>query len=283
MIYLFTGTPGSGKSLHAARLIRDSLKWAKLPVIANFPINEGTKGYERFTYVPNDKLTPDFLYDFARNFWGGRPVKEDKITLVVDEAQLLFNSRDWGQSNRMAWIEFLSQHRHFGYRIFLMCQFDRMIDRQIRSLCEYEWQHRKLGNYGWKGKFMRLFTFGELFICVKVFYGLGDKIGTEVFRADRKLFKLYDSYSTFRRVGGAEGGALGGPRPMADGAPEGAPAAVGLEVDSKPVSDAKPTLSPFLRLRAFLRRFLRRLRGSPGKHQRTLSDYRQDTEPFPFV
>ena len=38
MIYLYSGTPGSGKSLHTARVIYYSLKRG-FPVIANFPIN----------------------------------------------------------------------------------------------------------------------------------------------------------------------------------------------------------------------------------------------------
>lgn len=39
MIYLFTGTPGSGKSLDVARVIKNKLR-AKQPVICNFPVNE---------------------------------------------------------------------------------------------------------------------------------------------------------------------------------------------------------------------------------------------------
>lgn len=38
MIYLYSGTPGSGKSLHTARVIRNTLMFNK-PVIANIPIN----------------------------------------------------------------------------------------------------------------------------------------------------------------------------------------------------------------------------------------------------
>ncbi len=38
MIYLFTGTPGSGKSLHTAQVIYYQLR-SKKPCIANFDIN----------------------------------------------------------------------------------------------------------------------------------------------------------------------------------------------------------------------------------------------------
>ena len=36
MIMLYSGTPGSGKSLHTARDIRDSLGAKRRPVIANY-------------------------------------------------------------------------------------------------------------------------------------------------------------------------------------------------------------------------------------------------------
>lgn len=227
MLYLFTGTPGSGKSLDAARIIKrclnDGIKRdgrPTHPVIANFDINPKTKHYDCFTYCPNNELVPAYLYEFADDYWSGRPVKEETIYLFVDEAQLIFNSRDWSQGDRMAWIEFLSQHRHYGYRIYFMCQFDRMIDRQIRSLAEYEVKHRKVSSFGLKGKLLRYAALGELFCAVTVYYGMSEKIGAEFYRANRSLFRLYDSYTRFRRVGSAEPGALGGPQAMRDDPPE---------------------------------------------------------------
>ena len=66
MIHLYSGTPGSGKSLHTARDIRDALRIRKMPVIANFDVNHSLRNYDRlFTYLPNDRLDPSFLEDFA--------------------------------------------------------------------------------------------------------------------------------------------------------------------------------------------------------------------------
>lgn len=201
MIYLYSGTPGSGKSLHTARDILDALKVKKLPVIANFDINPDTKGYaERFTYRDNMSLTPDFLLAFSEDFFKGRKVKEDRILLVIDEAQLVFNSRNWNQGQRMAWIEFFSQHRHFGYKIILIAQFDRMIDRQIRSLVEIEVNHRKMGNFGVKGLLLSLPFRGRLFLAISYYYGLNEKVGTSFLLPRRRYFRLYDSYNRFRQV-----------------------------------------------------------------------------------
>lgn len=203
MIHLYSGTPGSGKSLHTARDVRDALRIRKMPVIANFDVNHSLPNYDRlFTYLPNDRLDPSFLEDFARNWFAGRKVREDSILLVIDEAQLVFNSRAWQHGQRMDWIQFFSQHRHFGYKVVLIAQFDRMIDRQIRSLIEIETNHRKLGNFGMKGLILSLPFRGRLFLGVSYYYGLKEKVGTCWLLPRRAYFKVYDSYNRFEKVAG---------------------------------------------------------------------------------
>lgn len=203
MIYLYSGTPGSGKSLHTARDILDALKVKKCPVIANFDINSNTKGYsDRFIYRDNFNLSPDFLVEFSDDYFEGRKVREDQILLVIDEAQLVFNSRNWNQGQRMAWIEFFSQHRHFGYKVILIAQFDRMIDRQIRSLVEIEVNHRKMGNFGVKGLLLSLPFRGRLFLAISYYYGLKEKVATSFILPRRRYFRLYDSYNRFEQVPG---------------------------------------------------------------------------------
>lgn len=203
MIYLYSGTPGSGKSLHVARDIRDSLLYKKKPVISNFDVNSLLRNYNiLFRYVPNCDLTPDVLYDASRAHFKGRKVKEDEILLVIDEAQLVFNSRTWqqGGASRMDWIEFFSQHRHYGYKIVLIAQFDRMIDRQIRSLIEIEVNHRKLSNFGMKGLLLSLPFGGKLFAAVSFYYGLRERVGCTWLLPRRAYFRVYDSYNRFEQV-----------------------------------------------------------------------------------
>lgn len=224
MLCLYTGTPGSGKSLHAAKLMRDRLRWAKCPVIANFDVSHEVKGYaDWFHYVPNHELTPAFLREFALDYWDGRKPREDEIILVVDEAQLLFNSRDWQQKDRMSWVEFLSQHRHFGYYVVFMTQTDRMLDRQIRALAEFEFNHRKVSSFGFLGKLASVLLLGhQLFVCVRTYHGLTGKaasLGSSFIVGTKSLYAFYDSYSTFERVEGErEGGDVRGPAERAPSA-----------------------------------------------------------------
>lgn len=258
MLYLYTGTPGSGKSLHVAKDILEHLSWGR-PVIANFPISSEVKGYDRFTYKDNLSMTPDFLVAFAREFWGDRKVKEDRILLCLDEAQLLFNSRNWSQTDRMKWITFLSQHRHFGYKILFITQFDRMIDRQIRSLAEYEVKHRKMSSFGIRGKVASLLAFGQVFCAVTVYYGMREKIGARFFRGKRSLYRLYDSYALFEGCAdGAEGRGDGVPAPMADGAPSQNRDAVSRRGFAAVCASRLSSLSS--RLRSFLATFAKRVR-----------------------
>lgn len=203
MIYLYSGTPGSGKSLHLARIMKSWLNRWKAPVIGNFSFNASAcapKGWGSYLEVTNSQLTPEFLIKFATKYkelrgWGHIP--EEHILLVIDECQLLFNAREWSKGNRAAWISFFSQHRKFGYRIILVAQFDRMIDRQIRSLIEYEYIHRKVSNIGLKGKLLSFCSGGGLHVCVQVYKPLNEKVGSEFFKSNHALFALYDSYTTF--------------------------------------------------------------------------------------
>lgn len=196
MIYLYSGTPGSGKSLHVARDIYFRLRYGRYRnVIANFPINlrmikgENGKDYN-FIYRDNSELTVSFLIDYALK--NHRIGIEGQCLVVIDEAQVLFNARDWNLKNRMEWVKFFTQHRKFGYNFILIAQFDRMLDRQIRSLIEYEVKHRKVNNF----KIGRLIPF-PLFVAVTYWYGVREKIDTEFFIYRRKWSKFYDSFGTF--------------------------------------------------------------------------------------
>lgn len=204
MIYLYSGTPGSGKSLHQARNVWNRLAAGK-PVIANYDVNTSLikpiskrRGVGQFVCVDNYELTPDFLRDFSREYFACHKFHEGEILLFIDEAQIVFNCRDDNMSvKRKDWVTFFTQHRKFGYDIFFVAQFDRMLDRQIRSLIEYEVIHRKVSNFGVKGWILSLLAGGNLFVSVKMWYPMKERIGSEFFRYRRRYSRLYDSYKDF--------------------------------------------------------------------------------------
>lgn len=195
MISLYSGTPGSGKSLHCARTV---INWSRLgyPVVGNFPVDLSKYKRAAFTYCPNHQMTPDYLIKLSLEKVGSKP-KEGSILLVIDECQLLFNAREWQQNGRAQWLSFFTQHRKLGYDIILIAQFDRMVDRQIRSLIEYEYIHRKMANFGWQGRILSLFFGGKSFIAVKRWYPLHERLGAEIFHARKWLYSVYDTYAAF--------------------------------------------------------------------------------------
>lgn len=196
MIFLYSGTPGSGKSLDMARLIY--YKSEKHPIICNFPVHLPTrKKQTNFHLVFDEDLSPSFLVQFALDYFGGKPVKEDSIYLFIDEAQILFNTREWGRKDRKDWLHFFSMHRHYGYTIIFACQMDGMLDKQIRGLIETEVKHRKVNSMGWRGLLLRtLLCAPTLFIKVHIYYPIKEKTSSEFFRYSRKFASLYDTYDT---------------------------------------------------------------------------------------
>lgn len=210
MIVLYSGTPGSGKSLDCARTIYN---WCRrgAPIICNFPVNTDNiklKRKKNIRFIGNDDLDPDLLVNLAKNYFqgSGKPVKEDSILLIIDEAQLLFNAREWSSKGRARWNWFFTMHRHFGFFIILCAQFDRMLDRQVRCLIEYEYIHRKVKNMGWRGwllSFLFLSPFRPLFVKVKIWYPMKEKIDSDFYKASSKFYRIYDTYQLIDAPGSA--------------------------------------------------------------------------------
>lgn len=228
MINFFTGRPGNGKSLHMAMVIYAEMMKGR-NVIANFEINESVfEKFDRrhpgrrgiFLYVPNAGLlnsayrTPvrdrysylEGLYGYAEQFHQRNrrgQILENQTLLVLDECQELFNSRSWNRKDRLEWRSFFRQHRKYGFDVYLISQDDKVIDKQIRSILQYEYEHRCVNNYKFFGKILGLLSGGKLFVCIKRMYGVKSadaKIKSSYFSGQQRFYDFYDSYKTFARA-----------------------------------------------------------------------------------
>lgn len=219
MITCFSGTGGSGKSLDAANLIHQTLTMTSRNVIANYPINRdilvyGWREYKkmqkdpsykpkkkknvpgRFYYVDNRYLNPDFLYSFAKKFHHNRA--ESQTLLVVDEAQndKLFGNRAWQNGDRQKWCHFFEVHRHYGFDVILIAPSIKLIDKAIQYDIEYEDIHRKLKNFGMRGRLIQLFS-GCQFAAVRVWRTINEKESSRLFRYHEMFSQFYDSFRNF--------------------------------------------------------------------------------------
>ena len=199
MIYLYSGTPGSGKSSDAVRFIRQYLYKTDGLVISNFafarPFPWGTKAdvYE----VDNVDLTPRLIVSKVMPKIKGKRVKENSYLLVIDEAQLKFNNRDWNDQERAAWISFFTQHRKLGFDVLLICQFSGMLDKQIRPLIEYEVIHRKFSSFGIVSKIISTLFLNRLYARVLFYMPTKTRIAGGFYLLLPYMCKFYDSHALF--------------------------------------------------------------------------------------
>lgn len=205
MILFYSGTPGSGKSFHAAKDILHRFKLGG-GLICNFPVSviSGVRPKKelRVSYWDNSEITPLRLTSYATKYH--TLGIEGQTLLIIDEAQILWNSRDSLNKSRADWIKFFSQHRKLGFDVIMIAQADRMIDRQIRGLIETEVKHRKLNNYGFGGMMLSLFTGGcTWFVAIDYWYGGNKtKLDQSVFPYRKSVAAVYDSYLLFDDVDG---------------------------------------------------------------------------------
>lgn len=198
MIWLYSGTPGSGKSYHVAKEVYERLKHGKR-VIANTTYNLSLLKERRralFTYRDNSELTVDFLMEYSAEHH--KQGVEGQTLVVVDECSIIWNSRDYSRKDRMQWITFLQQHRKLGYNIIMITQNDRMIDRQIRGFVEYEVKHRNVKNFKLFGALLSLVLGGgSLFAAITYWYGMKERIDVEFMPFRRRIGKFYRTFEIF--------------------------------------------------------------------------------------
>lgn len=195
-VYLYSGTPGSGKSYEAVLNAWRNCKKRRF-VIANFALKftakEIAQGIDQyFFYWPNESITIENLMRFAIERGMIAKMQENQCMVIIDEAGGRYNARDFKNSDRTQWIDFFSQHMKMGFDFILVAQMDRMIDRQIRGVIETEFKFRNINRFG---PFALLPI--KVFVKVETWYGLRQRVGAE-FRIFRwKVANRYDRFKMF--------------------------------------------------------------------------------------
>jgi hypothetical protein len=221
MIEIIQGSPGSGKSAVCTVAMLEFLQEGGV-VACNYDLIPGwhykladTVPLVRWGFKDREKVAMNYynrafkigshdtimelstrlktLIPPGRN---GR-LPEGKARLYLDEAQFLFNSREWAKN--MGFIEFFTQHRKLGWDIVLIAHTEDMIDKQIRGLLEYETRLRNLN----KIKPLGLFPIcpWPAFFAITRYAGISAGAGNiawkRLYSLRPKYADLYDSMEVF--------------------------------------------------------------------------------------
>ncbi len=202
MLSIYDGTPGTGKSLHVVDDIRNYL-WRGCNVIANFDFRYDLMGKrckgEFLKRANSDFCFPDWVMEYGKlhNVNKDGSVRMGQTLLVIDEAQNLFDARQWNGTGRKEWNEFFAVHRHYGFDIILITQNIKSLDKRVQANAEFEVLHRNLKHFKNIGFIFSLFFGGHLFIWVKRYLSTKDKVDSKFFIGCKRKFRYYDSFVLF--------------------------------------------------------------------------------------
>lgn len=202
MLYTRSGTPGSGKSYNAVQDICKLLRKNNV-ILTNIPLqyNQICKltGFssdfvmKRVFVFDNEEFSPRFLFK-----WGLLVANTNlNITLILDEAGDLFNSREWQRKDRLNWLKFFRMSRHLKYDVCLIAQSRKQLDSQIRDMFDTDYQYRKVKHFGFIGFLLYyLFRpFGKLCCCLEVYVPVKSKSSFKFFLLHKSYYKAYDSFT----------------------------------------------------------------------------------------
>jgi len=121
MLYLFTGVPGSGKTLNVVSMLAKRKDFKNRPLFID-GIPDLKIPHEEIPEGESIKTWPKWAPDGA--------------IIVVDECQRIFRPRS-SSSAVPDYVAELETHRHRGLDFLLITQHPRLIDVHLRSLIEH--------------------------------------------------------------------------------------------------------------------------------------------------
>lgn len=112
MITIVCGKPGVGKTTYLAKVARKYLNkgivvFSNTHILGTYKLNYQEIGFKQF----------------------------ENCLLIVDEAELYYNNRDF-KKFKPEWAEFFSLHRHFVTDIIIACQSWEDVDIKLRRLAQ---------------------------------------------------------------------------------------------------------------------------------------------------
>lgn len=204
MIEVFEGRIGGGKTISAVeRMLKYFAQGGK--VFTNIELKlDACKKYLRENYfwdyqegqyiLLNDLQIPEF----HRHTCAGTP--DAPVLVVLDEAHLWFNSRDWNSTSKEL-LTFLTQSRKQSTDVIFISQSLLNMDKQFMRLVQYVWTFTDLKRVGYpvNWPFIQSIPWPFPQILQKQFDYDGKTLLDRSFLWKKKaMFACYDTYTLLR-------------------------------------------------------------------------------------
>jgi hypothetical protein len=190
-IWIYDGTPGSGKSQAAVEKIVANLKKGR-KVYSNIdghddPVClEGLRAMSGLSAIQFDEKFEYIKPEKSRQFY--RYVEKGSL-IVIDEAHKYFNVRKWADKENNDFFDWASTHRHHGFELLLITIKLSRIDTSVREIAEWTLRYKKTNYFG-KRLFQTKYT--EKWFSQDE---TGSKpLTTNIKTYDKRLWKCYKSY-----------------------------------------------------------------------------------------
>lgn len=218
MLEVFTGKLGGGKSYHAVkRAVAQFLRGGC--VVTNVGLNVEavrehlSKRYNRVFNPDALRIIPDeyeemevggkrILVHCAVNFHKYVPAgsQDLPVLVIIDEAHLYFNSRDFAVSDRTSreLFKYITQSRKLGNDIIMITQDYRNLDAQFIRMLQYLWTFRDLDRYRilglpWPSAWPLVGGIFPNILAQQLDLDGKTILKTEPGRRDGEIFKLYST------------------------------------------------------------------------------------------
>lgn len=192
MIITYMGTPGSGKTYEAMKIIITNLRTGR-KIYTNIDGCNDASCREGLRL-----LTELELWDFESRFIYLKPEQvfelwkhvSDNAFIVIDEVHEFFGNRDWDTQKNKDFIVWAKKHRHYGFDLLMCTTNIDGVDKQVRGLSQWTYDFRKTDYFGrlLKGNYELAAHVGE--------YTGGKPFKKWFRRYDKNIFHCYKSYIT---------------------------------------------------------------------------------------
>lgn len=202
MIEIFEGRIGGGKTYSAVERMAQYVSnggacWT------NVEINlEGFRAlcWKRYGWEVQpgqmNVLSDEQMAVFHRHSPSGVPGKPSLV--VVDEAHLWFNSRDWCHTSKEL-LTFLTQSRKVHTDVIFISQSVNNIDKQFMRLVQWVWTFRDLSTWKPKGLFGIRWPLPQILQCQWDYASTAKEPVKRYFKwKDKMIFGAYNTFSLLR-------------------------------------------------------------------------------------